>query len=429
MDGCPGWDCELYLGKCNGYGSGWAAPTILPGFLTSEPPQDVYNFMLAHKAFVPSAQRIIYRDPFPTAIRQHDARAKAFGLRQILDKHPHLGRSVRRLSQLHSFVSDLAQHRPDEHSSAFDQAVEACSWQADILRLCPSVHFASLLLRDADYARTIGQILRSRLPSSVSLHFPPSLTGTRQQAVLGQFARGLGGDATSGLNVLRINASAAWHVDNDMRPDYVARKIVLNLDRAKTAPLSTAAALLPRRCEATEELVLEELGDNSATSQHFTDAIKGNRLQVVTLEGEDWLYSAANGLKEDYGRCVRGVSVSLAILPAFPHARELTLRGFRDLDLRKLAVIARASPLVQILDLSLSFWTLDHTDLTSEHPRTSSFDNKLIGILDSMKCIESIDLGILPYNKKVDCRCGLRRYAGGRRIALEMDGCQMEEEE
>ncbi|BGP22418.1 hypothetical protein JCM10295v2_001297 [Rhodotorula toruloides] len=307
----------------------------------TKPPQDVYNFMLAHKAFVPSAQRIIYRDPFPTAIRQHDARAKAFGLRQILDKHPHLGRS----------------------------------------------------------------------------------------AVLGQFARGLGGDATSGLNVLRINASAAWHVDNDMRPDYVARKIVLNLDRAKTAPLSTAAALLPRRCEATEELVLEELGDNSATSQHFTDAIKGNRLQVVTLEGEDWLYSAANGLKEDYGRCVRGVSVSLAILPAFPHARELTLRGFRDLDLRKLAVIARASPLVQILDLSLSFWTLDHTDLTSEHPRTSSFDNKLIGILDSMKCIESIDLGILPYNKKVDCRCGLRRYAGGRRIALEMDGCQMEEEE
>lgn len=386
------------------------------------PSQYLSNFMLSSRAFVPSVQRILYRDPFFTASFypiSSKTRAKAFRLRQTLAKHPHLGRAVQTLPWLHLVATELERNPTNEYSNAIDQAVEAWSWQAHMLRLCPQVEHVTVLLRDANYAYFVGKHLRGRIPSSMYIELPPKLPGKYQQAVLRRLTRGLGGTGVPQLDTLKIVVSAPCRVKGDKRPEYVVRNFSLNLAKAG---LSTALNLLPLRLEDTEELTLEEFTDDPSASQRLAVALKGNRLQAITLARLYCYHTRAEGPKEDYDEYVKGLSLPDNLLAGFPLARRLVFRGLLDLDLRKLALIAEASPLVETLDLSNSFWTLGFTEVSCFHPRASPFDKELVKILESMVHLRVLDLGILPYTEGVDCRCSVRRYAAQRGIKLSMEG-------
>ncbi|BGP29636.1 hypothetical protein JCM10296v2_001375 [Rhodotorula toruloides] len=122
------------------------------------------------------------------------SRNKPYALRNGLVKYPEFARAVRDLSMLHFGVKSMLNSPTTVYSSAIAQAVEPWSWQEDLVRLCTGATKVGVLLRDAEYAASIGKHLEGRpMLAYIRVSFPPTISRHLIHPILRDFAKGLGG--------------------------------------------------------------------------------------------------------------------------------------------------------------------------------------------------------------------------------------------
>ncbi|GAA5990526.1 hypothetical protein JCM10908_003114 [Rhodotorula pacifica] len=377
---------------------------------------ELRNCMLTCKRLVAPARRLLYQDPLSCSysrMEAKDAPYSAWRLRQTLLDNKASADAVRTLNFAGASLASNLPTQIAKHASAMTRVLYRRSYQVDLIRACGGASKFDVSLDAPEAAAQIAALLQDRTTPISTLDVSIIALGdVHASEIVDAFVRNLGSCSPT-LNSIwyQLDTKAVSKLVSARRLAYSAREIFINVSARSIHP-ADLVALLPKKLGGVSALVIayelpasqsdtkisESLKAPVAQSRNsLASALRGNQLEHFSITDVD---RRATSVKlEDYHKHNEsgGTTFSEAFFRLFPHAVTLTLHRGRAMTLAKLKALADTSPSLGTLDLSYTTWSISESDVCPSVSSTS-FLQKLVDELDRFPRLQSVDLGIWPFD-------------------------------
>ncbi|BGP18870.1 hypothetical protein JCM10213_003524 [Rhodosporidiobolus nylandii] len=383
------------------------------------------SLCLTCRAFLNSARRVLYRDPWEACPLLGNDRARAFWFLRTRQAHPYLAVYVRNMQRLGLATATLHDIKVDFSASAASQVLDPWAWQEELLRLCTNTITLSLALHGGPGSKRLAApVAKLAVPPKLHFVFPASATASTALNALHTFVDRLSEHAYTLPPNLRLICAASPEGDFTVaaRPSYRPEQLSI-----VTSGVSPRALLgfLPQDLSCLRALTVC-LADRDSTAQDveaFFAGLEGNRLRFLSFVGggENSVGTSA----AEYPSLGSGASLPVAAFKNFPAVTSYNNRQSCGMTVDKLRLLGEASPQLVIVRLEGVCWSDLRADefIPPESGGLSAGERKIWSALQGFEKLYFVNLGILPLDEHARPTLELVAKAAATGIKVSWQGC------